>query len=61
MLAADCTPGLAVIYRPHPGAPAEDGVIVRRRHDLVMVTYSNGPEAGKTCATHPGDLEPAHP
>ena len=65
MRAEDCTPGLAVVYRPYPGGPPEDGEVVRRVEnaagDLVMVAYRNGPQAGKRCGTYPRDLEPAHP
>lgn len=63
MNAADCTPGLAVVYQAHPGAEREDGEVVSGTYGgpsgLVMVAYRNGPQSGKTCATRAEDLEPA--
>lgn len=60
MRAEDCYEGQPVIYRAHPGAPAEDGEVVRvNSESTVMVAYRNGPQAGKTCSTRARDLEPA--
>jgi hypothetical protein len=32
--------GMGVVYRPHPEAPAEDGVIIELREGGAMVRYS---------------------
>lgn len=55
---SDVKPGMGVVYRPahDPHAPGEDGEVERISGRLVMVRYRNGPQAGKTCATHPADL-----
>lgn len=40
MKPAECRPGTPVVYRPHPGAPAEDGDVIRRSTgDLVFVLF----------------------
>lgn len=58
--AADCTPGLAVVYHAHPDAEPEDGEVLSvASPPIVMVAYRSGPQAGKTCATYARDLEPA--
>lgn len=48
------SPGDWVVYRPYPGAPAEDGEVTEIRGDLVMVRY-RGDVTAK--ATRPSDLE----
>lgn len=55
MNAADCTPGLGVVYRAHPDVPAEDGEVVRVNDSgtLVFVRYASGIKA-----TDPADLTP---
>lgn len=36
----DCKVGIGVVYRPHPGAPAEDGEVTELREAGAMVRYS---------------------
>lgn len=47
--------GRGVVYRPHPGAPAEDGTIIRVGDSLVFVLYvgDRNPKG-----TRPADLSP---
>ena len=47
--------GTGVVYRPYPGAKAEDGVITGVNEEYVLVHYV-GDRAPK--ATRPEDLEP---
>lgn len=52
----DCTFGRWVIYQPYPGAPTQDGTVVRvTKTGLVFVLY-RGDTTAK--ATHPDDLTP---
>lgn len=53
----DAHPGDAVIYRPHPGAPAEDGNITAVNGTYVFVRFV-GDRQSKAC--RPEDLQPAH-
>lgn len=46
--------GAAVVYRGHPGSPAEDGTIIRVTDAHVFVRYS-GSETPKATRAH--DLE----
>lgn len=39
MKASDFHPGDGVVYRSFPGAPAEDGTVVRCTDSLVFVLY----------------------
>lgn len=54
MRLSDCTPGLGVIYRPYPGAPGEDGTVVRCSDTYAFVLFV-GDRTPKAC--RPGDLE----
>lgn len=55
----DCTPGVAVVYRPHPGAQPEDGEVVRQSTDGVVFVQFVGDRGAKACFV--STLEPAHP
>lgn len=58
---ADWTPevGDGVVYRPYPGAPAEDGTVTELRSGgLVLVLYVGDRTAKATRIT---DLEPLSP
>lgn len=59
-MAEQIQPGDSVVYRPHPGAPAEDGVVVRMSDDpsLAFVRY-RGSET--PMATRVADLTRAAP
>jgi hypothetical protein len=54
----DFAPGDGIVYRPYPGAPAEDGVVVRTTDEYVFVRY-RGSETPK--ATRREDLRHADP
>lgn len=46
----DCTPGTAVVYRAHPAAQAEDGVVVRQiLGGLLVFVRFRGDETAKAC------------
>lgn len=53
---ADFHEGQAVVYRAYPGAPAEDGTVIRSNDRYVFVLY-RGDATAK--ATNPTNLEPA--
>jgi hypothetical protein len=53
----DATPGLPVVYRPHPDAPAEDGTVVRVSPGGMVFVLYRGDTTAK--ATRPADLEEA--
>ena len=51
--------GQWVVYRPYPGAPAEDGEVVGIRGTMVMVRY--GWSSTSVKATPPDLLTPGNP
>ena len=56
----DLRVGQGVVYRPYPGAEAEDGEITgigQPGSAVVMVRWLNGPQAGKVTSVTRGQLE----